>query len=175
MAIIETYPEGIYRRDKNGDIVLGESIRIFIDNGCYHVTDLKIFQDGKIDCWNGLIDFEQFTQEVKRGWIRTTAPKGKIISFTFLGESLATDMDCVEENELIKEVQDVIDRLNNKPTTSDVCRDIYTKFQKDPTTENKAKLKNAYEKIPKHMRRFVLGDMNAKDYPIKEIIYNQED
>lgn len=172
MAIIETYPEGIYRKNKDGDIILGKAIRVFIDNGCYHVTDLKIFQDGKIDCWTGLIDLEQFKEEVKRGWVRTTAPKGKIISFTFLGEVLATDMDCVEEDELIKEVRDTIDELNDRPTTSEVCRDIYAEYQKNPTEENKTDLKDAYEKIPKHMRCFVLGDMDVKDHPIKDIIYS---
>lgn len=172
MSIIETYPEGIYRKDKNGETILGKALSVFIHNGDYHLTDLKIFQDGKIDCWGGLIDFEEFKQKVASGWVRTTIPTGSSISIFPLGDFvLPSEINRVEESELIKEVQDVLNRLNGRSTTSEICYDLYETYQKYPTEENKIALREAYERIPKHNRHYVLGDMNLHDDPIIEIIY----
>ena len=40
----------------------------FICNGSYFLTQIKIYQNGYIDCW-GLVTFEKFVQKVQQGWV----------------------------------------------------------------------------------------------------------
>lgn len=175
MTVIETYPEGIYRKTKDGEIILGKSFNIFIKNGDYHLTELKVFQDGKIDCWGGLIDFEEFKNKVATGWVNTQVPAGSRVYVFPICDFIASEIDRtqIKEEEFIKEVQDALNEMNGRPTTREICFEAFQEYQKFPIAENKIKLKNAYENVPEHNRRYVLGDMNVKDYPIQEIIYNE--
>lgn len=169
--IIESYPEGIYRKTKGGEIIFGKALSVFIHNGDYHLVDLKVFQDGKIDCWD-LVDFEEFKQKIASGWIQTSIPEGAEVSIFSLGRFKIKDSSMyVKEAELIKEVQDVINELNGRQTTSEICRDVFKGYNQNPTEENKVKLKRAYEDMPEHNRHYVLGDMDSKDYPIRDVIY----
>jgi Ni,Fe-hydrogenase III small subunit len=81
----------------------------------------------------------------------------------------------IDPEELIKEVADELERLNNRPTSVDKCHDAYQLFQGDPTEETREKLREAYEAAPEHNRRFVLGDMDVKDIPIRMIIYGEKE
>lgn len=174
MASYEVYTQGIYRKTKAGDTVLGKAIPVFIHNMDYHLTDLKVFQDGKIDCWGGLIEFEEFKSKVASGWVRTTVPADSRISIFPLGDVTTTEeINYVQEEELIKEVRDAIEGMNDRPTTSQICLQRYQEYQNQPTAEGKKKLKDAYENMPSHKRCYVLGDMNNKDYPIRNIIYGE--
>ncbi|OGM97920.1 MAG: hypothetical protein A2817_01775 [Candidatus Yanofskybacteria bacterium RIFCSPHIGHO2_01_FULL_39_8b] len=172
--ILETYPEGIYRKTEDGEMILGQALSVFIHNGDYHLVDLKVFQDGKIDCWD-LIDFEEFKKKIASGWVQTSIPDGSQVSVFSLGRFKIKDSSMyIKETELIKEVKDIIDELNGKKTTSEICRGVFEEYNQSPTEENKQKLKTAYEDIPEHNRCYVLGDMNEKDYPIRYVIYGKD-
>jgi hypothetical protein len=54
------------------------------------------------------------------------------------------------------------------------CLRIFEEYNKNSSQENKEELRTAYEKIPKHLRIYVLGDMDAKDWPTRNIIYENE-
>jgi len=47
---IDKNNNGIYR-EKSGQLILGKSHKIYIHNLDYHLTELKIYVDGMIDCW----------------------------------------------------------------------------------------------------------------------------
>src|SRR3990167_5426932 len=82
--ILETYSEGIYRKTKSGDMILCKALSVFIYNLYYFVVNLKVFQDGKIDCWD-LVDFEEFKKKVASGWVQTSIPDGSQVSVFSLG------------------------------------------------------------------------------------------
>ncbi len=169
---VEVFPEGIYREEK-GKKIFGKSIPIFIYNLYNHLTELKIYEDGKIDCWD-LVDFEEFKEKVKSGWIHTSISEGDIVSVHHLGEFNVTNVKMyVKESELIKEVEDIICELKGLPTSLDICRSTFEKYNNNPTEENKQNLKKAYEDMPEHNRHYVLGDMENKDFPIRKIIYKE--
>jgi len=169
--IKEVYPEGIYR-EQNGKKIYGKSRYIFINNGgSYFLTDLKIYEDGKIDCWD-LIDFEEFKQKLTDGWIKTSVPDGKEISIHSLGGITVKNATFfVKQEELVKEVQDILHELRGEPQTWQICQKMFDEYNENPTDENKEKLKIAYENIPEYLRHYVLGDMDLKDSPITSIIY----
>lgn len=43
-------------RIENKEIIIGFALPVFICNLNYHLTEIQIFKDGKIDCW-GLVGF----------------------------------------------------------------------------------------------------------------------
>jgi hypothetical protein len=170
--ILKMHPKGIYR-EEDGKKIFGKSRMVFIHNGNYHLINLEIYEDGMIDCWD-LISFDEFKEKIKSGWVKTMIPENSHVSVFSLGLFNIQDSAMyVKEEELIKEVQDIINTLNSKPTVSELCRDAFEKYNDDPSEDNIKSLKIAYENIPEHLAHYVLGDMQSKDYPIRDIIYNE--
>ena len=159
-------------REENGKRIIGTCLPAFINNGgSYFLTEIKIYADGMIDCW-GLVDFATFKQKVAEGWVATRLPEGADVSVSLLCQFRVSGVSSWKSpGDFIDEVADEIEALNNRPTTSDRCRAAYAAYQKDPVSEKRFALKTAYEAIPKHLRRFVLHDMDLKDGPIRNLIY----
>jgi len=155
-----------------GDIAVpGTYLQAFIKNGDhYFVTEIKIYRDGSIDCWE-LVDFEGFKEKVRQGWVRTRVPNGARIStmLSTLNFTVSEVRGGVEESEFVKQVADEIAALNGRPTSADICQSCLRKYQESPTEEHKAALRAAYDNVPVHMRRF-LGDMDSKDWEYKHIL-----
>jgi hypothetical protein len=146
----------------------------FIQNGCYHLTHISIYQDGLVDCW-GLVSFEEFKEKVRTGWVVTQSPEGADVSVSFLARFKAVDANYwIDPEEFIKEVGDEIEELNGRPTTSALCLQAWESYQQDPDEANREALRATYEAIPKHNRRYVLADMDRKDWPIRRVLYGDE-
>lgn len=111
---------------------------------------------------------------IKNGTIVTKIPDNSTILIQNLGEIKISKTLYNANFEKFSEIDDIVNELNGRPTTSDECGKAYKEYNKYPTKENKQKLKEAYERIPKHLRVYVLGDMDAKDWPIRNIIYENE-
>lgn len=62
----------------------GWSMPILIRNGQHHYTNLVAFEDGVVDCWEGL-DLPLFRDKLRTGWLATTAPVGARFSVFNLG------------------------------------------------------------------------------------------
>jgi hypothetical protein len=163
-----------YRTTPEGIRVDGVFAMAFIHNGSYHLTHISIYEDGLVDCW-GLVPFEDFKDKVRSGWVVTQPPPGAPISVIFLGSFTAHDARFpVDPEEFIKEVKDEIERLNGRPTSARACYEAWQLYNADPSGENEEALRIAYEAVPEHLRRFVLGDMDSKDHPIRRVLYPEE-
>ncbi len=62
----------------------GFSIPGIIHNMQYHYTDLQVYSDGLISCWE-MVDLKMFKEKLNNGWIVTSIPNGKAISIFNLG------------------------------------------------------------------------------------------
>ncbi|MFE5587701.1 hypothetical protein [Kitasatospora sp. NPDC056531] len=69
--------------------------------------------------------------------------------------------------ELPGEVRDEIDRLNGRPDSTGRCPAAVAVFRAEPSEERRAALREAYLVVPEHLRRYALGDMDSKDWPLK--------
>ena len=159
----------------DGEIeVAGTYLHAFIHNGdVYFLSEIEIYADGQIDCWD-LVDFETFKQKVRAGWVVTRIPEGAHVDMLGVGSFVAAEvLSFVEPEEFIKEVAEEIEELNGRPTAAERCREAFRAYQKEPTEAVKERLKQEYEAVPVHLRRSVLHDMDAKDFPIRRIIYAQ--
>jgi hypothetical protein len=158
------------QRTENGATIRGARVRVYIKNGPYHLTEMSVWADGQIQCWGPLITFERFQQKVAAGWVVTALPENAQVSVWPLGRFTAVRVENgVAEAELVKEVADLIDELNGRPTASHRCREALRAYQESPSEERKEVLRAAYEAVPSH-RRIFLGDQDAKDWPIRRIL-----
>lgn len=146
-------------------------------DGVYWLANFYIYSNGSIliDGIGNSLTFKNKTELeslLKDGIIATEIPDNSVIIIQSLGEiKIAKTLYCADVYEKFSEIDDIINRLNGNPTSSDECWKMYEEYTKNPTEENKDNLKKMYEKIPTHLRKYVLGDMDVKDGPIRNIIY----
>ena len=159
----------ITSREVDGKIIPGTFLRAFIHNHHYYLTEIKIYKDGMIDCWE-LVTFEEFKNKVAQGWVVTTLPEGARVSTAPGIYFTASDVkSIIEEQEFIKQVADEIRELNGEPTSRQICHEALLRYKKENSEEAKNNLRECYLAVPKHMRRF-LGDMDSKDSEYHSIL-----
>lgn len=148
--------------------------------GVYWLCNFNIYSDSSIlidgiDEPKYLKTKSELDKLIKDNLLATKIPDHSTILIKDLGEvKISKTLYGAELNDKLSEIDDIINQLNGKPTTSDECSRIYEEYNKNPTKDNKEKLKLAYEKIPRHLRVYILGDMDSKDWPIRNIIYEKE-
>jgi hypothetical protein len=160
----------------DGVTIPGVFLQAFIKNGDhYYVTEIKVYKDGRIDCW-GMVDFDGFKEKVSKGWVRTHLPEGARVSMMVSGLNFTAHQvkSRVEEQEFVKEVEDEIRRLNGQLTTGEICRQALTEYKHEPNEANKEYLRQAYDAVPKHCRIY-LGDMDDKDSEYRSILNRWSD
>lgn len=139
----------------------------------FYLQDVIVYEDGMIRVGGYLYTFEEFQWMVKSSNIITRLPKNSevllCIGLSCFNAVISEDYS-IYEDDFIQEVKDMIDALNGSPTSSQVCADAYREFVKNQNEESKAKLSEAYFKVPKHFRNYLLGDMDNKDDAILTII-----
>lgn len=158
-------------RKADGVRIPGTWRHAFICNGgTYFLTDLVMYADGLIDCW-GLVTIDEFEQKLRSGWVATDLPEG--------AEASAHDLAMWKFSEprtwltpelLLAEVRDTIDQLNGRPDSTARCLAAVDAFLADRTEENRATARAAYLAIPETQRRYALGDMDRKDWPLQVLV-----
>lgn len=150
----------------DGERVPGTWRHAFIRDGGHHLTNLVIYADGLIDCW-GLVTLEEFAGKLRSGWVATELPEGGEASAFGIGSWKFADVHSyTTQANLLGEVRDEIESLNGRPTSTDRCLAATDAFLADPTEANRSLLRAAYLEMPESVRRYALGDMDAKDRPL---------
>jgi ribA/ribD-fused uncharacterized protein len=155
-------------RHVDGEQIPGITRHAFIRNGGnYFLTDLIIYADGLVNCW-GLVDLAEFEQKLRSGWVATTLEEGASASVHHVASwKFAEPQSWVTPEMLLGEVRDEIDKLNSRPDSSARCRAAVDVYLADRTEERRQQLLDAYLAIPEHLRRYSLGDMDSKDWPLQ--------
>jgi predicted NAD-dependent protein-ADP-ribosyltransferase YbiA (DUF1768 family) len=158
-------------REVDGETVDGSWRHIFINNGgSYHLTDLLVYADGLVDCW-GLVTLEELRDKLRTGWVATTFAEGARASAHEVASWTFTDVESwVTADELYAEVVDQIATLNGGLDSTGRCLEALDVYLADPTEPNRKLLEAAYGDIPEHRRRYVLGDQDAKDWPLRVLV-----
>lgn len=156
-------------RNVDGQRIEGTWRHAFIHNGNYFLTDLLIYADGMVDCW-GLETLEGFADKLASGWVATDLPEGAQASVHHLASwKFAEPKTWLTPEMLLGEVRDDIDNLNGRPDSTGRCLAAVDVFRDQPSEANRAAVREAYEAIPEHLRRYALGDMDRKDFPLRVI------
>ncbi|MFI1031312.1 NADAR domain-containing protein [Streptomyces sp. NPDC020951] len=142
----------------------------FIRNGSYFLTDLFVYADGLIDCW-GLVTIEEFEGKLRSGWVATTLPDGAEASAHDLAYwKFSEPRSWLTPELLVAELRDTIDQLNGRPDSTGRCLAAVDTFLTDRTEENRATARLAFLAIPASQRRYALGDMDSKDWPLRVLV-----
>ncbi|MFJ6141578.1 NADAR family protein [Kitasatospora sp. NPDC092286] len=157
-------------RTADGVRIPGTWRHVFIRNGQYHLSDLFIYADGLIDCW-GLVTIEEFEEKLRTGWVATSLPEGAEASAFELAHWKFSEPQSWQTPELlVAEVRDTIDQLNGRPDSTGRCLEAVDTFLADRTEENRAAARAAFLAIPESQRRYALGDMDRKDWPLRVLV-----
>lgn len=155
----------------DGERIGGSWRHIFLKNGnTYVLSDLKVYADGMIDCW-GLVDLTTFQQKVASGRVATTFPQNAQASAHLLGGWRFDQLwSALTPQQLIAEVTDEIEHLAERPTSEVRCIAALDRYLDDLSAENLTALRDAYVTVPEHLRLSLLGDQDAKDWPLRVLI-----
>lgn len=144
---------------------------IFIWNGGdFYLTDLKIFADGAIHYWEWG-DLDGLRSKLAAGWVATTLDEGaRASAHDLASRRFGKVVTWITAEELLGEVVDAIDRLNGRPDSTDRCITQALRYVDSRTETDRMALHAAYEAIPAHHRIYALGDMDARDSPLRLLI-----
>src|SRR5512139_2446111 len=148
-------------REVDGERIEGTWRPAFIHNGGrYFLTDLLIYADGMIYCWE-LVTLDEFAAKLASGWVAVEFPDGGQASAHHLGSwKFAEPHTWLTPEMLLGEIRDDIDQLNGRPDSTARCLAALDVFRGEPTDSNRAALRAAYVAIPEHLRIYALGDQD---------------
>ncbi|MEU9150454.1 NADAR family protein [Streptomyces sp. NPDC048417] len=162
--------EKITYRMADGIRVPGTWRHAFIRNGDYFLTDLFIYADGLVNCW-GLVTLEEFEEKLRSGWVATELPDGaRASSHELAAWKFSEPRMWHTPEQLLGEVRDTIDQLNGRPDSTGRCLAAVDAFLADRTEAKRAAARDAYLAIPETSRRYALGDMDNKDWPLRALV-----
>lgn len=138
----------------------------------YVIAPLTIYADGVIDSYFSEMDLEGLLTAVGAGRISVQVPDGALMSEGELGrwEAREAEWFAISDEDLVQEVADEIERLNGRATSSDRCVAAVYQFAEDPSPANQQLLREAYLRVPRHNRLYVLGDMDVADRQLRTLI-----
>jgi hypothetical protein len=147
----------------DGRMIPGKFLPAFIKNGgCYYLTDIAIYVDGVIYCWE-MVDVEGFIRKLDAGWVVTSLPEGAEVSLSNLTHFTARDiLFRVPESEFLKEVLDVIEELNGRPTSLHKFIRAKQIYWDEPSEEHSELMLEAFGKVPHHRKKFVLNERDKR-------------
>lgn len=94
------------------EVIEGFSIPGVILNMQYHYTDLQVYSDGLISCWE-MVDLEMFKDKLNKNWVITSIPDGEAISIFSLGNWYIDNGDWIHTKEtLYNHVYSLVKKLN---------------------------------------------------------------
>ena len=156
------------------------SLSVFSREGdaCY-LADLRLFGDGTAELGRlpepRTIRRDDLESELSGGRLFTRPELGQRLRIHGLGSfTVDSEVWSVKAEALLLETRDIFAQLAGEPTSLQKCRARHREFLEQPTVANRDALRQAYEAVPEHNRTY-LGDMDAKDFPIRMIIYGPEE
>jgi len=157
----------------------GRSIDIFYRfKGKVYLTRLTTYND-KYIVLNRLPSEQIYTlieieEMFSKGILFTEFQKTEWVIIYELGEIEIIDaIYTYSSTEKLREIQTNCKELGGSQSAFKQCQIIYNEYLKGATEELRQRLKEYYEEIPEHQRRY-LGDMDCKDNDYRRIIYHPE-
>jgi predicted NAD-dependent protein-ADP-ribosyltransferase YbiA (DUF1768 family) len=153
----------------DGVRVEGTWLHVFVKNFDYHATDLFVYADGVIQCWERT-DLDGLAAMLASGKVTLRPEDGAGGSYHLTTGWRFEDVhSSIGHEAFLAEVADLIEELNDRPNSSERCRAAIDRYLEDRTPAARRALREAYLAIPEHNRRYVLGDMDSQDRPLLDL------
>lgn len=170
----ETYPFGTLV-DRRGRRFVRRSVfeRIRAPRGKadeYILVNLDVYPDSTVRC-QSYRTVESVIDALEEGRLVCQLPDGADVELPLCHIRSAREVrNYLEETELVKELRDLVEALNGRLDSSARCQAAYEAYLAAKTDRTRHDLRNAYFAVPKHLRHYILGDMDRKDMPIREAL-----
>ena len=165
-----------YRIAESGEELFGSSFSILrVLPNAFELTNLFLFSDGlvKVGWESELSPLDKLKELYGRKEIANSAPAGSRINLPGLGSFEATsDFGGLSENDRINELYDELNKMQGKPSVVTLCARAYKEYEQSPSNDKKELLRQAYERVPKHLRCYC-GDMDTRDTAIRTVLYGE--
>lgn len=153
----------------DGVRVEGTWLHVFVKNFDYHATELFVYADGVLECWERT-DLDGLAAMLASGKV-TLQPKDGArgtyhLTTGWRFEDVSSEID---NDEFLAEIADLIEELNDRPGAIERCRAAIDRYMENQTPVALGALREAYLSIPEHNRLYVLGDMDSKDRPLRAL------
>ena len=163
--------------EENSERILGSELPVFrrTEDG-FLFAHLFVYADGLIEV-TGDTDLQPIAELSNRfsdGDLSLSVPDGSWISLPPYGKFKTTGGHWnIKAEERLKEAADELEQLRGGDGSIRTCIAAHQAFQENSTEKNKKILKETYEAVPEHLRRFC-GDMDTKDRLIRRILYENK-
>jgi hypothetical protein len=105
-------PQSAITQITRTEIIEGFSIPGIIHNMQYHFTDLQVYSDGLVSCWE-MVDLAMLKEKINKNWIVTSIPDGEAISIFNLGHWYIEQGEWKHSKEtLYNLIQTLVKQLN---------------------------------------------------------------
>jgi hypothetical protein len=160
MALMQT---NLTYRLVDNQKILGKLLPAFIHNGGdYFLINIAVYADGMIYCWEW-VDIDVFIEKLKSGRVVTTLPEDANVSIHHvIYFSVKNVLFSVPESEFLKEILDVIEELNDRPTSLHNFIQAKKQCWDEPNEENRKIMHETFEKIPHHRKKYVLNERDHR-------------
>lgn len=146
----------------NGHMIPGKHLPAFIHNGGYYLTNIAVYADGMIYCWE-MVDVEGFIKKLKGGRVVTSLPEDAEVSVSDVTAFTARNiLFRVPESEFLKEVLDVIEELNDRPNSWVKFIRAKKVYWSESNEETSRSMLEAFEKVPHHKKKYVLDERDKR-------------
>jgi hypothetical protein len=92
--------------------IRGHEFPGIIHNGSFFLTDLQVFADGLINCWE-MVDLPMFKSKLRNGWVVTSIPNHAPLNIHGIGSILVTEPSWTHTpTSIVTFIQDIVKTLN---------------------------------------------------------------
>lgn len=167
----------LVRRDRDGEVP-GEKISVFErvgdDLDWWRLTRVAVYADGLLAAGSSWWSLYEFVDDIRDARIRPQPPEGAQFYVRVRSTRITAAAESIDRgitpSELIREICDIIDRTNDRADSSERCIRAAVAMARNPTDANRQALDRAFHSVPEHRRRFILGDQDRKDGPIRGLL-----
>lgn len=158
--------------------IFGGSLRHFeVRDGTPHLVTIQLFKDNSAVIFGAAepytLRFDELVKRLEnRDCFRLPDPGEAVVVEGLVRFVCGSWSYRVEPNALAAEFHDLHERVHGRPGAIQECMRAYESYASGPTSEAKEALRQRYEAVPEHLRMYC-GDMDAKDIPIRMILYGK--
>jgi hypothetical protein len=142
----------------------------------HHLGELFATAAGSVRLEEGSeMPLDAFLQALRAGQYTIELHPDTWVVFPLLGTVHVSEVEGwrITSDEFAKELTDAVSYVGGNETSLDRCNAALRKLLSTGTEEDQAGLRLAFEAVPAHLRRFLLGDMDRRDRPIVQLIESQ--